>query len=83
MRDHITSILMVGSGDTQIGHPFPALLQHLLVNFRLVFSGPTVSFVPFPLHQEYVFSVRMYIWVKVFKNGPSKICGRQPVKNLK
>ena len=23
------------------------------------------------------------IWVKVFKNGPSKICGRQPLKNLK
>ena len=23
------------------------------------------------------------IWFKVFKNGPSKICGRQPLKNLK
>ena len=23
------------------------------------------------------------IWVKVFKNGPNKICGRQPLKNLK
>ena len=23
-----------------------------------------------------------YKWDKVFKNGPSKICGRQPVKNL-
>ena len=23
------------------------------------------------------------IWVKVFKNGPSKICGRQPLKKLK
>ena len=23
------------------------------------------------------------LWVKVFKNGPSKICGRQPLKNLK
>ena len=22
-------------------------------------------------------------WVKVFKNVPSKICGRQPLKNLK
>ena len=22
-------------------------------------------------------------WVKVFKNEPSKICGRQPLKNLK
>ena len=24
-----------------------------------------------------------YIWVKVFKNGSSKICGRQPLKKLK
>ena len=24
-----------------------------------------------------------YIWVEVFKNGLSKICGRQPLKNLK
>ena len=23
------------------------------------------------------------IWVKVFKNGPNKICERQPLKNLK
>ena len=23
------------------------------------------------------------IWDKVFKNGPSKICGGQPLKNLK
>ena len=22
-------------------------------------------------------------WDKVFKNGPSEICGRQPLKNLK
>ena len=22
-------------------------------------------------------------WDQVFKNGPSKICGRQPLKNLK
>ena len=25
----------------------------------------------------------VFIWVKVIKNGPSKICGRQPLKNLK
>ena len=24
-----------------------------------------------------------FIWDKVFKNGPSKVCGRQPLKNLK
>ena len=27
--------------------------------------------------------VLMYIWDKVFKNGPSKICGRQPLKKLR
>ena len=32
----------------------------------------------FPNH----FLVR-YMWDKVFKSGPSKICGRQPLKNLK
>ena len=25
----------------------------------------------------------MHIWDKVFKNGPSKICDRQPFKKLK
>ena len=30
----------------------------------------------------YLFDL-IYIWGKVFKNGPSKICGRQPLKNLK
>ena len=25
----------------------------------------------------------LYIWDKVFKNGPSIICGRQPLKDLK
>ena len=27
-------------------------------------------------------SVILYIWVKVFKNGPSKTCGRQSLKNV-
>ena len=26
--------------------------------------------------------VGVTIWVKLFKNGPSKICGRQPLKNF-
>ena len=28
-------------------------------------------------------TVKRYKWVKVFKNGPNKICGRHPLKNLK
>ena len=26
--------------------------------------------------------LKLIIWVKVFKNGPSKICGREPLKNF-
>ena len=36
------------------------------------------------LRLDYVsFTAKKHIWDKVFKNGPSKICGRQPLKNLK
>ena len=28
-------------------------------------------------------ALKSVFWKKVFKNGPSKICGRQPLKNLK
>ena len=28
------------------------------------------------------FWIQLYMWGKVFKNGPSKICGRQPLKNF-
>ena len=27
--------------------------------------------------------LRIFKWVKVLKNGPGKICGRQPLKKLK
>ena len=30
-----------------------------------------------------IINKRCYIWDKVFKNEPSKICGRQSLKNLK
>ena len=30
-----------------------------------------------------LFTTSHMIWGKVFKNGPSEICGRQPLKNLK
>ena len=31
----------------------------------------------------YKLIISYIIWDKVFKNGPSKICGREPLKNLK
>ena len=48
----------------------------------------------FMIHNELIFhwlaqpftqaiNTSIIIWDKVFKNGPSKICGRQPLKNLK
>ena len=42
-------------------------------------SGKRQSFV-MELHED--ITIRL-IWVKIFKNGPSKICGSQPLKNLK
>ena len=30
-----------------------------------------------------IFPKSSIIWGKVFKNGPSEICGKQPLKNMK
>ena len=30
--------------------------------------------------RELAFDIYPHIWGKVFKNGPGKICGRQPLK---
>ena len=30
-----------------------------------------------------IITIITFIWDKIFKNGPIKICGRQPLKNLK
>ena len=46
--------------------------KHMIV-FRLSFFEE--FFVVYPFFSN--------IWDKVFKNGPSKICGRQPLKNSK
>ena len=43
-----------------------------------LYFGMVVMFVFFDL-----FSVCTHIWDKVFKNRPSEICRRQPLKNLK
>ena len=39
-------------------------------------------FVSYNLFYVFIFNVTN-IWIKVFKNAPSKICGRQPLKNFK
>ena len=33
--------------------------------------------------QDWKFTSRKFIWVKVYKNDPSEVCGREPLKNLK
>ena len=37
------------------------------------------------VYTEHIFLIYHFIviWVKVFKNGASEICGRQPLKKLK
>ena len=35
------------------------------------------------LEQNISLARHSYNWVKVFKNGPSKTCGRQHLKNLR
>ena len=35
----------------------------------------------FQLSQSYSHFTDTYIWGKIFKNGPIRICGRQPLKN--
>ena len=37
----------------------------------------------FPKKQHWVHFIMMVFWDNVFKNEPSKICGRQPLTNLK
>ena len=41
------------------------------------------AFVRYETGFEKTLSDIPYIWDKVFQSGPSKICGRQPLKNLK
>ena len=36
-----------------------------------------------PFSNAYETAHFFFKWVKVFKNGPSKICGRQPLKRFK
>ena len=43
---------------------------------------PTFTYYSGTQEKEKVEGLRN-IWDKVFKNGPSKICGRQPLKNVK
>ena len=41
-----------------------------------------MHFLNFGWSRKFEFLIFHYIWGKVFKNGPSKICGGQPLKNF-
>ena len=47
--------------------------------YHCVFSDSSKSK---KIHDEGNKKKTNYIWVKVFKNGPSKICGRLPLKGF-
>ena len=64
-----------------------SIYYYLLVNVKTVFKiAMNIS----PCYKKkketwytYIIFFHSDIWVKVFKNEPSKTCGRQPLKNLK
>ena len=52
-------------------------------DYKLSFNELFDKDVSFAIHQQNVQSLAIGIckWVKIFKNRPSKICGRQSLKN--
>ena len=62
-------------------YPHPHLLQHNLVISSSCFNF--AHYILFNLTFIYISLILLNIWDEVFKNRPSKICGRQPLKNLK
>ena len=57
-----------------------------LVSEGLIFAKRIVSFLNYLLcrfsSESFIINIFDIIWGKVFKNGPSKICVRQPLKNF-
>ena len=55
--------------------------KYLGCQFESKLSGKAVASRLLKKHKTKVSLQTNRIWVKVFKNGPSKICGRQPLNN--
>ena len=67
---------------TKIGFYYGFQIKRGQTDFARTFQGSKESHSVLESYQ--VLKTRGYIWDKVFKNGgPSKICGRQLLKNLK
>ena len=72
-----------------------SLIFHLmkinLVDLILIQFSQSKKFIKLIYHKalrlslitSVIINIKMFIWNKVFKNGPSNICGRQHLKNLK
>ena len=56
--------------------------SHTSESYKLQLVSVTTNFVTI-FWDIYITWNWLDIWVKVFKNGTSKICGRQPLKNMK
>ena len=60
--------------------------KHIRTNwlhFKKSFGFGAITFWISSNYVQFDYDIWLNIWFKVFKNGPSKICGRQPFKNLK
>ena len=56
----------------------------LTIDNQAIKSIPLVELLGIHLDDKLKFNLNMNnIWDKVFKNAPSKICGREPLKNSK
>ena len=94
---HITNITL--RSDSEANFREALLIQQFpfvrLAWFRNTYEGPgmfvyLLSIYIISLHSLHQTDIGLFtltyihiIWDKLFKNGPSKICGRQPLKNLK
>ena len=57
--------------------------ENILINVHVTTEEDYGAYIVFLFSQMRLDVREDMKWAKVFKNGPSKICGRQPLKNLK
>ena len=65
----------------------PGQVAREMIHKVLLNRGRLAIVLNTPKHEDAPYSITLknltIQWVKIFKNGPSKICGRHPLKNLK
>ena len=79
MNTHSTTIKNVCKGVS-----FSIQILEKLEEDGLINDQPDFAVLKLPLEREGYWMKKLWIiWDKVLKSGSSKICGRQPLKNLK